>query len=531
MLVRIISHDREAHCGIRLLTNGGTLIKTDEADTGCVYFQCELPSQIGHFEAVCDVDGRFSWGADDAAVMCLRQCMVKMQLHCSVRDMRRKKLTAAQNRINTVNETFQPGDCAWLTVPVDVVQKVARTLTKRREQQDVNGKMLVRIVSMHVTQASVERVPSQQFTVCTEDGQLERACDISELKLCYPPPESTLFRIVDLDLSSLTYRRVTLRKAYKLYISLLSLRQEVNASTPASSSSRSSLPQQAESSAADYDASSNVAQLAVSSATDGSSEQDLTSATQQLVAAGPSISTDSAAASSVCHSFSARQRRAALRSEASAAEPMDSTQAAALASLPAVEVPCTFCDHVLGTDDSVSCYNSLCQAPFHQMVAGCKGWKAVLMTEGAAPLYYCRQACAQLDRGRVAALIAHSSSLPAWSTLTAAADSSAAATSSTAAASSLASSASAAAAVGRSAVTQCSSCLQSMQWKKGAGCASCLAYHHKVGRGKPGCTRAGWSKDGSLNVDGIIMCVPCRYRNDSDWRRFIEQPEASSAAR
>ena len=75
----------------------------------------------------------------------------------------------------------------------------------------------------------------------------------------------------------------------------------------------------------------------------------------------------------------------------------------------------------------------------------------------------------------------------------------------------------------QAAVTICCSCLMPVVWQKGTGCDKCRGYRHKVRKNTEGCTREGWSKGGSRNIEGIIECVGCRYAGDAQWRRFCEE--------
>ena len=222
------------HCGISLQTNGGTLIKTDDANCCCIYFQSRYPSQLGHYETVRDKQGRLLWGADDQVLNdCLWAAMKKTKVARSVRDSRTKMLVAAHNRINISNETFQVGDCAWLIIPSEIVSQVTGRLKKREVFTAVESKMLVKIARIIVVPAVAGQspLPTQHFVVWTEDGRVESTFSIDQLQRCHPPPESSVYRVVDVELPSQgeaaeggRRKPVTLAKAYQRFLTLHSTR-------------------------------------------------------------------------------------------------------------------------------------------------------------------------------------------------------------------------------------------------------------------------------------------------------------------
>ena len=526
LLVRTISqHNGTVNCGIRLLTNGGTLIKTEREDMGCVFFQVQLPHQTGHFEVVCDRSGRARWAADDPAVECLWACMLKIKVDRSVRDMRQKMLTAAANRINTANETFLQGDCAWLTVPAAIVERVTNKLKRKREKiAAFAGKMLVRILSMHTVNIGDDsaQVPAQHFAVYACSGQLEHTVPINELQRCYPPPESSLYRVVELDLTSMIQRerRVKLVIAYENYCRLLAQREhalQVAAAAGVGQVVRSV----AESAGSLQGSNSGMVQSEIPPSVHSSSEQAVQPASQPLSRQHAAGSFSTAASSSTESSGSRLRPRIAAGKGAAAGSEVDLTQDSVVSALEPVLYPCTLCGVTLSPAEYVFCMYPACLAPLHKPGAGCTRWDRAVVVD--SQLIYCRQPCASLDLSGGAASASNALPEPAEASPPPAVT--VAASSARAAASSEHSTAVAAAT--RSTAPVCSSCLLPVEWSPGASCSTCLAYHHKIPRGEHGCTRSGWSKEGSRKVQGMIQCVACRYKDDADWRRINDKSVVS----
>jgi hypothetical protein len=388
---------------------------------------------------------------------------------------------------------------------------------KRERDTAICGKMLVRIVSIH-TQEAGDSAPlsTQAFAVCTEHGELESRVAINELQRCYPPPESQLYRVVDLDLTSLTGRaHLTLPRAYKNYVTLVSHRQAIQQSAAGAGQLSTSVSVSSE---PVRDAAGRMTQPAASSSASSSSGQAVQQASQQLATHGAAASVIAATTSPAEPSLSQLQLLAADGGDAAVNASVDLTQASALSTLPSVDLPCVLCGVTLSSAEYVFCYYRPCQAPLHKPGAGCTRWDRAVVVDSM--LYYCRQYCARLDHSGDGAStsgtqVQHSQVPPAAADGVAATPARA-----SVGASGQHRAATAAAATSGSVMHQCSSCLEPVQWSAGASCPSCSAYHHKIPRGKAGCTRAGWSKEGSRSVQGMIQCVACRYQDDGDWKRF-----------
>ena len=536
LLMRTMAADQTVHCGVSLVTNGGMLIKTDDDNTCCVFFQCTFPSKVGHFEVVVDRSGQSRWQADEPAVECLWSCLQKAKAARSVRDMRRKMLIAAQNRADNVNETFQVGDCAWLTVPNEVVNSIASQLQKARERLSaVEAKMLVRIVDIlklpQDAQLGSAQLPSLQFVVCTEDGVVGSTFPIDALQRCYPPPESSIYRVVHLDMASVNRRQKGMRltRAYKRFVTLhchrqtfaqlLDQAQGEAASTSTSSSTTATITT---TSVSTLRVANTLVDLSAPSASSSGGDGDLPQVSTSAPVLDIALREEPVAASPTAEAVAAVVEPPQTPSHVL----MDLTDDMSTSSQ-RVTYPCAHCGVTLPWDDYVYCFYRPCQVPFHKPGSGCSRADRVVVVDTV--LYYCRQACASLDRsGRGRAV-----SISSTQSVTTAATATTAVTTAAAEAptqplgtapgpqSQPTVTTPAAAAQRTARLTVCNSCLQPMQWTKGAGCDHCKAYHHKVARGAVGCTRAGWSKGGSVNVLGVIQCVPCRYSSDSDWRRFV----------
>jgi transposase InsO family protein len=492
LLSRCTSPDGSVHAGVRLVTNGGLLLKTDEANCCCIYFQYKSPEQVGHFEPVRDKQGRHRWRADDQTIQeCLWRAMRKGKMARSVRDMRKKQLVAAHNRVNLSNETIQVGDCAWLTVPPEIVSSAVQQLKNRRDKVGAaDGKLLVKIarVITHQASANDSSLPTQHFAVWSDDGPIESTFSIDQLQRCHPPPEASMYKVVELELPkdgepAPKSKPMKLVKAYKRYLTLLATRAAI-----VGLAARSQV-----------DRAVHVA-TSINSTLNG----------QDLDLAGSMVS----------------MRMAASRIDVQPVEvdkPMtpppesDSPSPKPKTLIDIVPYPCTHCGMTVEFSECVFCFYDPCHAPFHLPGTGCAKADKVFVVN--TTLLYCRQACAVLDQtgsgnGLVQPLEAASSALPEVQKLEETQE---------------------VAVVGGTVQSQtvevgmvksiilCKSCEQPVVWQKGTGCDRCSSYHHKVRRNQEGCTREGWSKGGSRNVQGIVECVECRFTGDADWKRFREQ--------
>jgi hypothetical protein len=190
--------------------------------------------------------------------------------------------------------------------------------------------------------------------------------------------------------------------------------------------------------------------------------------------------------------------------------------------------PCTHCGVTLSWKEYTWCMYSLCQAPFHKPHTGCANGDKVYVVDKF--MNFCSSACAGRDRsGGVTASLSLSQPIAASASEPAARASSPAPSPSAAPPAAPADKVETSMALSQPVMQSwysskpniaCKSCLKPVQWNKGTGCAICYGYHHKVPRGGEGCTREGWQKGRSRNVDGNISCVECRFKKDPDWIRF-----------
>jgi hypothetical protein len=520
MLMRTINADGTTNCGISLRTNGGTLVKTDSEDCCCVYYQSRLRNRIGHFEFVRDKNGKRLWKADDQIVQgCLWPAMIKAQVVQSVRDMRRKMLVAATNRINSVNETFQVGDCAWLTVPEEVVDRVMTRLRNKRDKLAVKeAKLLVRVVRILSQQPDADHstLPTHQFIVCTEDGIVESTFSIDQLQRCHPPPDPNVYRVVEYDITAIEREAATgskgrakkpnkLSKAYRRFITLQSTRQSIAV---------------------------HAARQKKATEHDASPSPDMTldyPADSAAHLPPPDVLPDSTLSAPLTppRPSAAPKRKAEVLSLSSDSDAMSDEDANEDGKrVDCIPYPCVHCGMTLSWKEYSLCMFLPCQVPFHKLHSGCANGHRVHIVDKV--MAYCSLSCASRDQsGGVTASLSESQPTAASHS---ASDLPKSLSSTTASASSATPPVDRDASFALSQPTTlpsyekaalvCTSCLKPLQWNKSVGCALCYGYHHKVRRGKEGCTREGWEKGGSRNVDGNVSCVECRFKRDLDWIRF-----------
>ena len=204
----------------------------------CVYFQHDHGTQVGHFEAVVDDQGRRRWCADDEiGTSVLWRAMHKRRIAVSVCDARNKQLVAAHNRINTTNETFMVGNLAWLTLPTAAAQAVVNAMSKQKTWKNRHvadgSKMLVKIGRIYfdvAAEANQSSLTVQSFIVYTVDGRIEGSFSIDHFTRCYPPPEATVYATVNCEMSPDKLDKKQLSKSltrlYRKSLTLLSLRLE-----------------------------------------------------------------------------------------------------------------------------------------------------------------------------------------------------------------------------------------------------------------------------------------------------------------
>ena len=202
MLCRTIAANGTVHCGIFIVTNGGTVVQTDDDNCVCVHYQTQQPGGGGHWEPVQDRRGRRRWNFSDPVVQdCLWLACTRLKVARSVRDARKKMLVAARNRINNKNETIKEGDFVWLTVSDAVVNTViARARRKGAKQIAAENKMLAKVSRVLEIRPDADEeqwtTASQQFVLWCADGRMEGAYPINELRLCHPTPEPSVYPLL-----------------------------------------------------------------------------------------------------------------------------------------------------------------------------------------------------------------------------------------------------------------------------------------------------------------------------------------------
>ncbi len=66
----------------------------------------------------------------------------------------------------------------------------------------------------------------------------------------------------------------------------------------------------------------------------------------------------------------------------------------------------------------------------------------------------------------------------------------------------------------------CNTCLLPITHDVKTSCCACLKYVHKRTKGQPWCTRAGWTRGGTMLVDTMVTCIECRFAKDQEWLDF-----------
>jgi transposase InsO family protein len=476
LLMRSASMDGTTHTGIKLITNGGTLVKEDRTNMCCVYFQVQrLNGRLGHFEVVEDSNGKRLWDADDPVLTdCLWPAMIKAKTSRSIRDSRRKMLVAAANRIDRANQSFQVGDCAWLTIPEEVVKATQQALNNKAEREAArDGKLLVKVIRIdsHAADGELAPLPSQMFLVATELGLVESCYPIDMLKLCDPPPEPTMYPVVGMTVDALIAcksKPMKLVQAFKRYVHFVNTRKSIAAQAPAPA---------------------RPAVYILPSASESS----------------PSSWSDPPA------SESAPPRAVTVLDVSGNDVPNDD-----------VLMPCRLCKETLPSSRYIYCMYPLCATPMHRQADGCRREDRMVVVD--EKLVYCSQSCARQDRGMT--LPPESLSQPAPALLAQSRKTIDDGAIGFPQSQPVSARSPAKVRQDTVTVTVCVSCLKPQ--KRGqllTGCDSCRGWHHRVLRGMEGCTREGWNKGGSCIVAGMIQCVGCRYKDDEEWRLFVRQQQ------
>ena len=356
VLARSEHADGSTTVNITLVTNGRVLVQRDKEDCVCIYFS-HTHSGYGHFEAVADKSGRHRWRADDHIVeSVLMMALLKKKIAVSVRDARKKQLTAATNRIDAANETIKVGDLAWLIVPAKAAPQVVLSLKKQNKLKNTHlgddGLLLVKIGGVH---SSVERSedgqpappPVLHFIVYTIDGRLKDAVTIDCLKRAHPPPEATTYPTVECISTEEQLRtapekkRLTITQAYRKYLVLLDVRLEAQKALE-----RKGL---------------RVRQLTVQA------------------------NAQTAAATELAAELRRTTRAATLAASSAPSSRSESP----------VIFPCTLCNGEVAGKELVHCFYPKCMAPFHMPNTSCTQPDRLVVVETI--LLYCSQSCASQD--------------------------------------------------------------------------------------------------------------------------------------
>jgi hypothetical protein len=363
---------------------------------------------------------------------------------------------------------------------------MARLRHERDKLAAKEAKLLVKVVRVILQDANADHspLPTQHFVVCTEDGPIDSTFSIDQLQRCNPPPDAQLYRVVDFDLSALApdksgrkRRAYKLSRAYRRFITLTSVRLNtairINNNKLASSQ--------------DALVSSGTALEVLADLTTSSSPTGVTDDSESVTDSPP---------------LTPPPPSAVPPKKIPCIDLLDDPQPEKVEHPP---LPCTHCKETLEWAEYIFCHYTPCSRPFHSPTIGCTKRDQVVVVNQVQR--YCSMQCAQQDNsGELLPSQPLSQSLPVHRST------------------SIAMSQPLAPSSQNKPPTACSSCLEPVQWSRGGtGCDTCRAYHHRVPRGGEGCTRAGWTKGGSRNVDGNVTCVPCRFKTDKEWIEFSKE--------
>jgi transposase InsO family protein len=454
--------------GIRLVTNAGSFVQADRANTVVVYFQGETPQSSarppGHWESVWDQHGEHMWEWDHPTVQhCLLIAAEAMKLQVTRRLAVDKMLTGAQSRINNANEEIKEGDIVWLAVPDKIIDAARSQLRKTKEQQYADKKILVKVWKVTRAVSRFGRGVTEHFHILSQDGLLSDTYPIDELERCPAPPLQ--HPIIISTITPSTTKRVALVKAYKAYCR--------------------------------WDAARSASTI--------QQKKTLGVAKNRPRVAAPSLplsqgTTDSEAATLLQSVSTGRQQAIPVEddSEGDSPEPDEPSP-----------IPCTLCHIPLTNATSQSCMFNMCSRPFCAVNASCS--RSVCI-DGI--LRYCSMPCAQKDGKHPAP---NSSSLspsqpppPPPSATTTVKPSFTFSQ--------------------EPVFWTCNTCLLPMERSDvKIFCDRCGKYVHKKEKGHEWCTREGWDKGGTVKVDRVVVCIQCRWKGDDDWKEFIEKTRSAAS--
>jgi len=171
-------------------------------------------------------------------------------------------------------------------------------------------------------------------------------------------------------------------------------------------------------------------------------------------------------------------------------------------------LPCVLCNRTLTYSQRTGCFNRECLAPLCRVGVVCTGTRWVV---NGMP--YCSKRCATVDAATLGSGTRFSQPRPQSRSKVAAA------------------ALSATQGDGRrhqqhTAPTAppvlCRTCLAPLRPAGGdPWCGQCEHYVCKIPRNShTGCTRAGWTRGGTTRVDGLVVCVECRFAKDQEWVEF-----------
>ena len=506
--------------GIQLVTNGGTLVESDEANTIAVFFQGgkhEVKETLGHWEVLLASDGvsGVMWRYDHPIVDALKTAMQHQHLRTTRVAAIRKQLRASSSRADGRNQVIDQGDCVWLTVPMQVVAAVRNNLRHHDERRHCEGKMLCKVVALIGRwDPSSLSAPSVSYRLLSPSGVLANPVSIDQLSRCHPPPVDEPVTIMALPNEAASRKkRVTLTMAYKEYTQWRSTRTaslQLGAAAAApdlhNTSSGPATRTATAAAAAQATAASSTITFADSSASDPDGEQAATGTTGSRSDLAESTAAASASAGGPM---------------VSAESPVQGRQ---VVPYHRTAMPCVLCKRTRTFEERTSCAYDRCRAPLCKQATGCNGRALAI-----GKLLYCRASCASLDGsssssssyGKAAVSSTPGPVVPSPTTQPAPSTSRRVAVTASPPERRQQQQLQASAAI------NCATCGASLQQaSRRASCDECRSYICKPPKGvREGCTVGGWTGGGTMRLDGLLHCISCRFAADPSWIAFTETTE------
>ena len=256
-LINLVAADGDkVTFGIQLVTNGGTMVSSDDDNTVAFYYQgikrTAEGAVSGHWETVCARRDNNStvWNHKHPVVAdCLLKCMQQQHLRDTRIASIKKQVRAADCRTEARNETLVAGDCVWLKPPPKLMAAVKSKLRAHDDKRNCEGKMLCKVVQVQHSDSSTGIGKHVSYQLLSLAGVLASWFTIDHLARCYPPPadEPVTSMSLSVDQSGRKHKTgIKLPAALKAYAKLRSTRAAGTAARLSSSQPQRSAPVTAE---------------------------------------------------------------------------------------------------------------------------------------------------------------------------------------------------------------------------------------------------------------------------------------------